>query len=173
VVAPGFKYNMPDLNAAVGLSQLEQAEEFRTGRERCARYYTERLSAVPDLDLPVLQVKPQDHAWHIFPVVLQPGTPVSRNRCIELLAERGIGTSVHYKPLHRMTYYIQTYAVQPGDYPQAERTWQGCLSLPLYPTMTDGELDYVCTALEEILRPARASVAGASFNAGSCHAATA
>ena len=155
VVAPGYKYNMPDLNAAVGLAQLERAEEFRCGRERCVRTYQERLSALPNLDLPILQVKPADHAWHIFPVVLKPEAPVTRNRCIELLTERGIGTSVHYKPLHRMHYYQATYGVRPEHYPQAERTWQGCLSLPLFPTLSDDELAYICDALDEILDPAR------------------
>lgn len=156
VIAPGFKYNMPDLNAAVGLAQLERAEEFRLGRQRCALRYLERLRGHPLLDLPVLQVAPEDHAWHIFPIVLRPGAPVSRNRCIELLGERGIGTSVHYKPLHRMTYYRGAYGVRAEDYPQAERTWQGCLSLPLFPGLADGDVDYVCSALEEILSAAAA-----------------
>ena len=154
VIAPGFKYNLPDLNAAVGLAQLERAEEFRQGRQRCALRYLARLAGHPGLEMPVLQVAAEDHAWHIFPIVLKPGGPVSRNRCIELLGERGIGTSVHYKPLHRMTYYVETYGVRPEDYPQAERTWQGCLSLPLFPSLRDDEVDYVCAALEEILDPA-------------------
>ena len=151
VVAPGFKYNMPDLNAAVGLAQLERAEDLRQGRQRCSLRYLDRLKGHPSIDLPRLQVPPEDHAWHIFPIVLRPGAPVARNRCIELLAERGIGTSVHYKPLHRMTYYRETYGVRPEDYPQAERTWQGCLSLPLFPSLTNEDVDLVCAALEDIL----------------------
>ena len=160
VVAPGFKYNMPDLNAAVGLAQLERAEEFRQGRERCVRRYLANLAGMPGLDLPVLQVSPEDHAWHIFPIVLRPEAPVTRNRCIELLAERGIGTSVHYKPLHRMSYYEQTYGLGAERFPNAERTWQGCLSLPLFPTLTDDEVDYVCAAVGDCLRAAVCGAVG-------------
>jgi len=84
-------------------------------------------------------------------VVIRPGAPVDRNRCVEKLAEQGIGTSVHYRPLHRMSYYRETYHLSPDDFPQAERVWNGCLSLPIFPTMTDDEIDYVCAALAGIL----------------------
>ena len=151
VVAPGYKYNMPDINAAIGLAQLERAGEFRSQRQRCAEVYLRELAAIDCLDLPLLQVEPEDHAWHIFPVVLKDGAPVSRNRLIELLAGRGIGTSVHYKPLHRMTYYRETYGLEPDDFPNAERIWQGCLSLPIFPSLSDEELAYICATLREIL----------------------
>jgi len=151
VVAPGFKYNMPDVNAALGLAQLERAAEFQEGRLRCARRYLDALAGVPHLDLPVCREPAEDQAWHLFPVVIRPGAPVDRNRCVEKLAEQGIGTSVHYRPLHRMSYYRQTYHLSPDDFPQAERVWNGCLSLPIFPTMTDDEIDYVCAALAGIL----------------------
>ena len=152
VVAPGFKYNMPDVNAAIGLAQLERATDFRAGRERCARFYMQALSAVGGLDLPRVRGDLQDHAWHLFPIVLKPEAPVARNRCIELLAEKGIGTSVHYKPLHRMTYYRNTYGLRPADFPNAEAVWQGCLSLPIYPALTEDDLAYVCDTLKAVLK---------------------
>ena len=147
VVAPGFKYNMPDVNAAIGLAQLERAEQMRRERERCARYYMEALRDIPWLDLPVVRVPFCDHAWHLFPVVVKPESPLSRDEVIERLSERGIATSVHYKPLHRMKYYRETYRFDPLDYPNAERVWRGCLSLPLYPQLKEEELEYISNEL--------------------------
>jgi dTDP-4-amino-4,6-dideoxygalactose transaminase len=151
VIAPGYKYNMPDVAAAIGLAQLERAEEYRRGRERCARHYLKALAGLRGLDLPVLRVGMEEHAWHLFPVVLTEGAAVPRNRFIERMTEKGIGTSVHYKPLHRMTYYRERYKLTPEDYPNAERIWKGIVTLPIFPTMADHELDYICGAIREIL----------------------
>ncbi len=151
VVAPGFKDNMPDLNAAIGLAQLERAGDFHRERVRCARHYLRDLAGVPHLDLPVVHGALEDHAWHLFPVVVRPGAPVDRNRCVERLAEAGIGASVHYRPLHRMSYYRDTYHLDPGDFPEAEKIWQGCLSLPIFPTLREDEMDYVGGVLRAIL----------------------
>ena len=151
VVAPGYKYNMPDINAAIGLAQLERAEQMRDQRQRCAEYYREQLAGLPGVDLPPLHVPAADHAWHLFPLVLRPEAKVERNQLILLLAEKGVGTSVHYKPLHRMSYYRDRYRLSLADFPEAERTWQGCLSLPIYPTLADEDLEYVCACLWEIL----------------------
>jgi len=144
VVAPGFKYNMPDINAAIGLAQLERAEEFRRGRQRCAEFYYRALAGVEHLDLPTCKGPREDHAWHLFWIVLGAACPVGRNRFIEQLNAAGIGTSVHYKPLHRMSYYRDRYGLKPADYPTAERHWQGVISLPIYPSLTDDELGYIC-----------------------------
>ena len=151
IVAPGFKYNMPDINAAVGLAQLEKAWDMRQQRQRCAAFYQQQLAGLPGVDLPILRVPPEDHSWHLYPLVLRPEAKVGRHRLIELLAQHGIGTSVHYKPLHRMTYYRQHYGLRPEDFPTAERIWQGCLSLPIYPSLTDEELGYVGETLWELL----------------------
>ena len=151
VVAPGYKYNLPDLAAAVGLAQLERADELRRERERCARFYLEELAGISGLDLPVVRVPLADHAWHLFPIVLTGSAPVSRDRLIDILAEHGIGTSVHYKPLHRMSYYRDRYGLRAEDFPNAERIWQGCLSLPIYPELSDDKLDYVCQTLKRVL----------------------
>jgi len=151
VVAPGYKYNMPDVAAAIGLAQLEKADFYRSERERCAQFYFDRLGAIDCVDLPLLHVSMADHAWHIFHIILKDNAPVSRNHFIELMAERGIGTSVHYKPLHRMTYYKEHYGLRPENYPNAERIWKGCVSLPIYPSLTDEDLDYICNSIKEIL----------------------
>jgi len=151
IVAPGYKYNMPDVGAAIGLAQLERAETMRKERERCARFYMEALAGCPGLELPGLRVGFEEHAWHLFPVVLNPEARLSRDLCIERLSERGIGTSVHYKPLHRMTYYRERYALKAEDFPQAERRWKGTLSLPIYPSLKDAELEEIAAALRELL----------------------
>ena len=151
VIAPGYKYNMPDLNAAIGLAQLERAEAMRARRQQIAATYVSRLSGLDALDLPLVHVPPEDHAWHLFVVIVKPGARADRGHLVDLLSGRGIGTSVPYKPLHRMTYYRDRYRLQPSDYPGAERIWSGCLALPLYPSLSDPEVDEVCDTLIDLL----------------------
>jgi len=152
VVAAGYKYNMPDINAAIGLAQLEKAEEFRAERQRVAEYYYKHLAPLKQfLDLPISHVPFQDHAWHLFPVVLKENAPLERNEFIEKMAASGIGTSVHYKPLHQMTYYKKKYQLRASSFPNSERTWKGNVSLPIFPYMQEEELDYICKTIEIIL----------------------
>jgi dTDP-4-amino-4,6-dideoxygalactose transaminase len=151
VVAPGFKYNMPDINAAIGLAQLEQAEELRKQRQDVVEGYYENLKDVDMLDLPVTKIPFSDHSWHLFPIVLNERANIGRNEFIEKMSEAGIGTSVHYKPLHRMTYYKDRYRLIPEDYPVAEKIWKGTVSLPLYPGMTKDEVLYVCDIVKDLL----------------------
>jgi len=151
VVAPGFKYNMPDINAAVGLAQLEKAAWFRSERQRCAAYYKENLRTLSTIDLPICLDSPENHSWHLFPIIIREDAPVTRNEFIIQMAERGIGTSVHYKPLHRMTYYRETYQLSPEDFPNTEMIWKGTVSLPIYPDLLDSELHAICDAIKEIL----------------------
>ena len=151
VVAPGFKYNMPDVNAAIGLAQLERADDFRRERQRCAERYYEVLSGLESLDLPVCHGAREDHSWHLFWVVLNDRARITRDALVDTLAEAGIGTSVHYKPLHRMTYYRQRYGLKPEQYPNAERHWKGVVSLPIYPTLSNEEIDYIGIILKRML----------------------
>lgn len=151
VVAPGFKYNMPDVNAAIGLAQLERAQEFHEERVRVARFYLEHLKVVGAIDLPIYHGNIEDHAWHIFQIVLNEKSPLSRNELIDKLAEAGIGTSVHYKPLHRMTYYRDYYSLRPDDFPTSEKIWRGNLSLPIYPFLTMEQLEYVVETISSLL----------------------
>lgn len=151
VVEAGYKYNMPDVNAAIGLGQLEQAELFRQERQKIVEYYFKHLSSLNMIDLPTSDVPFEDHAWHLFPIVLNNKAKLTRNIFIELMAEAGIGTSVHYKPLHQMTYYKEKYGLKPEDYPNAERTWQGNVSLPLFPFMEEDDLLYIYDMIKTIL----------------------
>lgn len=150
VIAPGYKYNMPDVNAAIGLAQLEKAEDFRARRQKCAEFYFEELSNISAIDLPVCNVPMDHHSWHLFPVIVNPAGGVSRCDFIELMAKKGIGTSVHYKPLHNMTYYKETYNLDPADFPNAEKIWKGTVSLPIYPDLKDEELKYICDSVKSI-----------------------
>lgn len=151
VIAAGFKYNMPDLCAAVGLGQLDQAELFRDERQKAVEYYYNELKDLEMLDLPVCHGPLEDHSWHIFPVVLNENAKMDRNTFIERLSEAGIGTSVHYKPLHQLTYYREKYNLHERDFPSAEKTWQGNVTLPLYPFMEIKDLAYVCQTIKALL----------------------
>lgn len=151
VVAPGYKYNMPDINAAIGLAQLEKADVFRNQRQRCAEFYLGNLADLEMIDLPVCKGSFENHSWHLFPIVLRPEANLSRDEFIIQMAKRGIGTSVHYKPLHRMTYYRDKYNLVPEDFPNSEKIWKGTVSLPIFPELTMEELIYICKAIREIL----------------------
>lgn len=158
VVAPGYKYNLPDLNAAVGLAQLEAAESLRASRQRCFEFYLEELGGCEALDLPLIHTHLRDHSCHLFWVVLREDAPLGRDEFIRELAAAGVGTSVHYKPLHRMTYYRDRYRLRVEDFPNAERHWRGCVSLPAYPSLTKDELNYV-------VRQVKAALDGSSVRA--------
>ncbi|GCD77334.1 LPS biosynthesis protein [Thermaurantimonas aggregans] len=150
VVDAGFKYNLTDLAAAIGLGQLENAELFRKERQKIAEFYYKNLSDIDCIDLPITYGSFEDHAWHLFPIILNENAPISRNKFIELMSDNGIGTSVHYKPLHQMTYYKEKYNLKPDQFPNAEKTWRGNVSLPIYPFMTEDELEYISDVIHEI-----------------------
>ena len=151
VVAPGFKYNMPDLNAAIGLAQLERAEELRQHRQRCAERYLERLGDCQGLLLPSLPPAGVLHAWHLFSIEAEGASEAERGELIQRLADAGIGTSVHYKPIHRLKYYRERYSLRSEDFPNAEVRWKQCISLPLHSWLSEQEVDYVSAMLRESL----------------------
>jgi perosamine synthetase len=145
----GFKYNLPDLAAAIGLVQLGRADEMRTARERVARAYRERLSdrLGEALDLPAEAPSGDVHAWHLYPVRLREGGPVRREQVIDRLRASGVGVSVHFIPLHLHPYYRRTYGYAPADLPIATREYEREISLPIYPDLADPAIDRVVEAL--------------------------
>jgi dTDP-4-amino-4,6-dideoxygalactose transaminase len=151
ILAPGYKYNLTDIAAAIGLAQLEKADEYRRERQRCAEFYYRCLSDIPCLDLPICHGPLDNHSWHLYWVVLNGSSPISRNIFIEKLSEAGVGTSVHYKPLHRMSYYQTKYLLNSNCFPNAERHWKGVTTLPIYPSLTDDELAYICNCIHGLL----------------------
>ncbi|MCG2584308.1 DegT/DnrJ/EryC1/StrS aminotransferase family protein [Massilia sp. TS11] len=150
VVAPGYKYNLPDLAAAVGLQQLRKIDRFLVRRQALARRYAEGLQCLP-LQLPLDAAADSQHAWHLYPVRLTREAAITRDGLIEKLAERGIGTSVHFIPLHRHPYWRDHYQLRPEQFPHAEAAYHRMLSLPLYTRMSDSDQDRVIQAVRELL----------------------
>lgn len=150
VVAPGFKYNLTDVAAAVGVVQLSQAGAFQESRQRAAERYLEKLADLP-LDCPAPAPPGGLHAWHMFPIRIHETARADRDAVIAALTAEGIGTSVHYRPLHELTYWKERYGCRPGDFPVASRYFAGAVTLPLFPGMTDGEVDRVVAAIRDIL----------------------
>ena len=161
VVAAGYKYNLTNIAAAIGLAQLERADEFRVARQDLVTRYLARLDGIDGLRLPTVPAAMEDHSWHLFVVHLDPASGLERQAFMDGLAERGIGTSVHYKPLHRMTHWSRTALVPdgpaPAAFPGAESWFEGCVSLPLFPSMTDAEFEAVCDAVIAVSRASRGS----------------
>lgn len=151
VVAPGFKYNMPDISAAIGLQQLKKIDRFQVLRENLARRYFEGF-----VDLPlILPAKPLEshsqHAWHLFPIRLRDDVNIERDSFIVRMADQGIGCSVHFIPLHRQTVWRDTYKLKPEDFPVAEKAYQRQVSIPLFTKMTESEQDRVIRVVRDLL----------------------
>ena len=154
VVAPGFKYNMPDINAALGIHQLKKAELFRKKRQRIAEIYYEELKDIKGLLLPRIHCSMEDHSWYLFNVLIEPNKTIKRidrDEFINEMCRRNIGTSVHYKPLHRMTYYKNKYSLKPEMFPNAEWVFKRCVSLPIYSAMREEQIEYVIESIKEIM----------------------
>jgi dTDP-4-amino-4,6-dideoxygalactose transaminase len=150
VVAPGFKYNLTDIASALGIHQLHKIDRFLERRQQLAKRYYEGLAGLP-LILPADAPDGGVHAWHLYVVRLSDGAGVERNDLIQKLSDLGIGTSVHYIPLHRQPYWRDTYRLTPEQFPQAEAAYQSMLSLPLYTKMSDADQDRVIAALKGLL----------------------
>jgi dTDP-4-amino-4,6-dideoxygalactose transaminase len=151
ITAPGFKYNLTDLAAAIGVVQLSRAETLQASRQRAAEYYLRKLTGLP-LDCPAAAPPGGLHAWHMFPIRLHQNARASRDDLIADLAAERIGTSVHYRPLHEMTYWKERYRCEQSEFPVASRYFEGAVTLPLFPGMTDAEVDRVVSAVQAILR---------------------
>ena len=162
ILAAGFKYNLTDMQAALGLSQLAKCHSMWLRRSLLAERYTEALSGLDAFELPAARADVQ-HAWHLYAIRICPGElSVHRDRVIEELKQRGIGTSVHFIPLHLHPYYRERWGYRRGDFPVAEDYFDRCISLPLYPAMTDEDQARVIEALTDIAsryrRPAVAAL---------------
>ena len=150
VVAPGFKYNMTDVAAAMGVEQLARLPHFVQRREVLARRYHKQLANLP-LTLPAVAPSGDTHAWHLYVIRLLPDAPLERDAAIQALSDRGIGTSVHYVPLHRHPYWRDRYQLTPAMFPEADAAYQAMISIPLFTAMSDSDQDRVIAALHEVL----------------------
>jgi dTDP-4-amino-4,6-dideoxygalactose transaminase len=149
VIAPGFKYNMTDIAAALGIQQLRKAERFQQRRESIAETYFRELKDLP-LVLPPRPVGTSSHAWHLFVVRLRDDVRISRDEVINRLFAMGIGCSVHYVPLHLQPYWRDRYALTPAQFPNSQRLFERGFSLPIYTKMTDADQQRVIDALKSI-----------------------
>jgi dTDP-4-amino-4,6-dideoxygalactose transaminase len=155
VLEPGYKSNMSDLQAAIGIHQLRRLNGFIERRREIAARYRDAFADLPELDLPT-DCPHRPHAFHLFPVHLAKELLVSRDQVIDELRCLNIGTSVHFIPLHRHPYYQATFGYRPEQFPRAERFFEGLLSLPLYPKMLDCDVEDVVEAMRTIVLAGRA-----------------
>ncbi|SOY82776.1 Spore coat polysaccharide biosynthesis protein SpsC [Cupriavidus taiwanensis] len=153
VVAPGFKYNLTDIASALGLVQLTRLPQFLVRRQHLASRYAQELSDLP-LILPADAPDGDVHSWHLYVIrlddqALQRGH--DRDAVIQALSDHGIGTSVHYVPLHRHPYWRDRYQLDPAMFPVADKAYQTMLSIPLYTAMSDDDQTRVIDTLRRIL----------------------
>jgi dTDP-4-amino-4,6-dideoxygalactose transaminase len=155
----GFKYNLTDIAAAIGIVQLRRAEQMRLERERVARRYGAAIAAAGLLELIDLPEQPDGsdvHSWHLYPIRLRlERLAVDRASVIESFKGEGIGTSVHFIPLHLHPYYRRTYEYEPSDLPAATHEYEREISLPIYPGLADDDVDHVAEVLRDILATRR------------------
>lgn len=150
VIEPGFKYNMTDIAAGMGLAQLAKCEFMKDRRKEISQRYT---SAFSDLQELVLPPSSEGHAWHLYVLRIRPETlNINRNQFIEELKQRNIGTSVHFIPLHYMPYCQRLFGYKKGDFPDSEWVYERCISLPIYPKMTDDDVQYVIDNVREMVQ---------------------
>ena len=150
VVAPGCKYNMTDVAASLGIHQLKKAWVFQEKREVMAARYDNGFHDLP-LILPPKAPAGDLHAWHLYVIRIADNARVARDRFIELMAEKGIGCSVHFIPLHLHPYWRERYNLAPADFPQALQSYERVVSLPLFTRMTDDDQQRVIDSVRDIL----------------------
>jgi dTDP-4-amino-4,6-dideoxygalactose transaminase len=148
----GYRYNMTDIQAAIGKTQLDKLDEFNKKRREFAKYLTSRFSKLKEIQTPA-EKDGRVHCWHLYPIVIKPDLlTIDRNKFIEALATENIGTSVHFIPVHKHPYYQRTYGYTDEDFPVANKIFEGLLSLPLYPKMSQQDLEDVAIAVEKIVQ---------------------
>lgn len=151
ICEPGFKYNMFDLQAAMGLKQLSRLEEMQEKRLRIAARYQEAFGKCDALDPPFVPDY-TTHCWHLYVLRIVPERlTIDRNQFIVELNNRNVGTSVHFIPVTHMSYYVNRFGFKPGDFPNTDKHFDRIVSLPLYPTMTEEQTQYVIDAVRDIV----------------------
>lgn len=153
VVAAGYKYNLTDMAAALGRVQLRRCHAMRDRRAQIAREYTRAFEDLPAVQTPAPERPHCLHAWHLYPLRLRLDRfRIDRSAFIEELRAMGIGSSVHFIPLHLHPHYRESFGYRPEDFPVASRIYPELVSLPLYSAMTDGEVERVCEAVATLCR---------------------
>ncbi len=151
VVAPGFKYNMTDIAASIGIHQLKKAWTLQKRRKAIAYKYNDAFSSLPVVT-PLTVNEDDVHSWHLYVLQLNiDELDITRDRFIEILAEQGIGTSVHYIPLHFHPYWQESYKLNEDDFPKSSEAFKRIVSLPNYPKMTDDQVDKVVKVVKSVV----------------------
>ena len=151
VLAPGYKYNLTDIAAALGRVQLTRVESMWARRCAVAARYDSGFAGVQEIELPRVRCGVQ-HAWHLYPIRLRlESLAIDRAHFIEELRRRGVGSSVHFIPLHRQPFYADQYGYRPEEFPVAEREYPRLISLPIYSRMSDEDVDLVVAAVRDVV----------------------
>jgi dTDP-4-amino-4,6-dideoxygalactose transaminase len=151
----GFKYNLSDVHAAIGLAQLRRADQFMAHRSSVADRYGEAFKGEPALQVPFVE-RGVEHAWHLYVLRLRPERlKIGRNQFLEEMKARGVGVSVHCIPLHTMDFYQRNFGYRNGEFPVTEDLFSRCLSLPIYARMSDQDVEHVIESVLGIVRENR------------------
>jgi dTDP-4-amino-4,6-dideoxygalactose transaminase len=151
ILEPGYKYNMSDLQASLGVCQMERVDEFRESRAHIASIYRSGFENLEALEIPS-DFDGGHHAWHLYPIQVDPGaTTIGRDAFIRALLDEGIGVSVHFIPIHYHPFYREHLGLQPGTFPATERYFERAISLPIYPGMTDEDAGDVVAAVTKLV----------------------
>ncbi len=151
VVSPGYKYNISDILAALGIHQIEKLDGFIESRTRIAKRYDKAFAGMPEMETPIVH-KDRKHAYHLYVIRLNlDRLTIDRAQFIEELRARNIGSSVHFVPVHMHPFYKERYGYNSGDFSTTESLYQQIISLPLFPRMTNQDMDDVIAAVKDIV----------------------
>jgi len=151
ILYPGYKDNMTDIQASIGICQLKKFAKMQKRREEISKRYREEFEDMPEIIIPTVR-KYVRHAWHLYPIQLRTELlRIDRNKFIEALKAENIGTSVHFIPIHLHPYYRNRYGFKRGDFPIAESVYDHEISLPIYPKMTNKDVEDVIAGVKKIV----------------------
>ncbi len=163
ILDAGYKANLCDLLAALGSAQLAKCDEFARRRRSIAEIYRSSFGDLEELENPPAPPSDVEHAWHLFILRIRPDSiSLNRNQFVDELKRSGIGTSVHFIPLHLHPFYRSAYGYKRGDFPNAEESYSRCLSLPIFPDMSPAEIDRVVRSVSEIVYRNRSPLSAAA-----------
>jgi perosamine synthetase len=155
VLQAGFKYNITDIQSAMGLVQLAKCDAMKQQRQAVAARYLAAFSNCEELVNPIVSAD-RDTSWHLYILRLRlDRLSVDRNNFVELLARQGVSCSVHFIPLHLQPFYQEAFGYRPGDFPIAEKEYRSCFSLPIFPGMSDAEIAHVISAVLHSINESR------------------
>jgi perosamine synthetase len=155
ILYPGYKYNLTDIAAAIGVEQLKKCDQFWHARKRIADMYNIGFAEIPEIRTPKCGSCMQ-HSWHLYVIQLDlERLRINRSEFIEALKNEGVGTSVHFIPLHLHPFYRDTFGYKPSDFPVASALSERIISLPIYPRMTAANVDAVISAVKKVARENR------------------